>query len=120
MLLKTRLRVTKSNFKIIFAPGLVSLPVSQANLVNLYITNFFFWGGGALPISAPRIKYKPFCQFSLLDSPLCFFLKTGLQVRNSIFRIIFAPYLGFITIIWQKLLNLYLTNYGASSTNQCT
>ena len=38
--IKIYLRVTKSNFKIIFAPSLGSLPVCQKHLLNLYLTNF--------------------------------------------------------------------------------
>ena len=37
--IKIYLRVTKSNFKIIFASSLGSLPVCQKHLLNLYLTN---------------------------------------------------------------------------------
>ena len=107
--------VRKKSFNIIFAPP---LGVSYSHLTNLGKLIFNrFWGVLFQPVHLKWHK-SHFRSFSLFDSALCFFLKTSFRVRKDDFKIIFAPPLGFLAVIWPNLVNLYLTDFGACSANQ--
>ena len=68
--LEAPLPVRKSNFKINFATSLGSLPVSQQNLINLYLTNFRACSCNQCTHS----KYKKFLLFFfILQCSLFFF-----------------------------------------------
>ena len=60
-----------------------------------------------------------FHQFSVFDSAVWFFIKTRSGLRKNIFKIIFAPSLGPYGISRPYLVNLYLTDFGTCSANQC-
>ena len=113
--IKTRRGVRKINFKIIFAPSLGSYTMSRPSLVNLYLT----WGVLCQSVHLEwNVSHFRWC--FLCGSAVWFFIKTRLPFRNSNFKIIFAPPLGFLAVSRPSLVNRYLTDFGAFSANQCT
>ena len=111
--LKTRLWVTKSNLKIFCSCPRISS--SQPEKFG----KSRFWG-----ILSQWVHPEPnichFHPFFLLDSALCFFVKSRRRVKKSNFKAIFAPSLGSLPVSWPNLLNLYSTNFRACYVNQCT
>ena len=78
-----------------------------------------FWGVLCQPVYLEsNIRHSR--SFSLFNSRLWFFLKTHLQVRKGNLKIIFAPFLVSLGVSQASLVNLYLTDFGACSANQCT
>ena len=57
--------------------------------------------------------------FPLLDSALCFFIKTRFRVRNSNFKKIIALSLGSL-VQRNKFVKLILVDLGVCFVNQCT
>ena len=77
-----------------------------------------FWGVICQPLH-PESNISHFHQFSVLDSVLWLFIKTHHGLRKNIFKIHFALSLGPHKISRPYLVNLYLTDFGACSANQC-
>ena len=113
----TSLWVKKSNFKIICAPSLMSLPLSWRNLVKRSLAHL--WGCSASQCSQNQIQ-EIFWRFSLFDNALCFLLKSCLWVRASNLKLIFFPSLMPFSISRGNLVKWSLAYFGASSANQCT
>ena len=70
-----------------------------------------FWGVFCQPVH-PESNIKHSRSFSLFEGPPWFFLKAGLQVRMSNFKIIFAPFLGPVAFIRPNLVKGYWTDFG--------
>ena len=68
----------------------------------------------------PESNISHFPQCFLWGSAVWFFVKACLRVRKSNFKIIFLTSLGSLPVSRPNLINLYLTNFGACSANQCT
>ena len=115
--IKTRIRVTKSNFKNNFC----SFPRVFYSQSNKFVKSIFTrcWGVLYQPVH-PESNISHFHQCSLWGSTLWFFIKSSLRVRKSNFKIIFATFLGWLPVSRANLVNLYLTDFGVCSGNQCT
>ena len=65
-------------------------------------------------------KISHFRPFSKFNSPPWFFTITRRLLRKCKFKIIFSPSLGSLGISRPNLINLYLRDFGACFSNQCT
>ena len=67
--------------------------------------------GQSISIQCTQNQISHFRQFSLQGSAPSFLIKTRRQLRKINFKIIFAPYLGFLTVSPAKLVNWHLSDW---------